>query len=226
LPFAVPVLLSGPVSGSGRSGLLTTSVVGRQPDSAHWAEVREGFSAVLQALGRVPAEAAAEQMPPPRSWCGGSGWPNIVKRRFMRQMPAVAAERAGAVIEDVICAEQAAAPGLVHGDLGLHNVLWTAGCVSGVIDFDHACWGDPAVDVAPLVGAFSAGRVAGLVETAVLHRALIHRASLSLQVAAAAELIGNNGLRDHAVKNFIIRLQEGTLYDPGGACPSDYGGQG
>ncbi len=219
LPIAVPSPLSGPVSRSGRSGLLTTVIAGQQLGTAPWPEARDGFSRVLKALRQVPAERLAGDLPPPRSWCGGTFWPQIVHRRLRQHLPAAAATRAAAVVRDVIDAEQLAAPGLVHGDLGLHNVLWDAGRLIGVIDLDHACWGDPAMDVAPLVGTFTAQRVAELVDALVLDRATLHRASLSLQVAAAAELTGNNRLRDHALQNFITRLDRGTLYDPGGARP-------
>jgi hypothetical protein len=47
-----------------------------------------------------------------------------------------------------------------------------------------------------------------------------HRASLPLQVAAAAELTGDQHLRDHALTNFTTRLAAGTLYDPAGARPT------
>ncbi len=219
LAFAVPSPMSGPVTRAGRSGLLTTLIPGQQLSSAPWSEVRQGFSGILAALRRAPAEPAAAGLPPPRSWCGGTSWPDIVERRLRPHLPAVAASRATAVVQDVIDAERAAVPGLVHGDLGLHNVMWDAGRLTGVIDLDNACWGDPAMDVAPLVGTFTAKCVAEIADAAQLARAMVHRASLSLQVAAAAELTGNSSLRDHALRNFITRLDGGTLYDPGGTRP-------
>jgi hypothetical protein len=91
--------------------------------------------------------------------------------------------------------------------------------VSGILDFDHAAVGDAAIDVAPLVGAYGASSVADLAPPPLLRRALIHRATLPLQVAAAAELAGDGPLRDHAVNNFESRVAAGTLHDPGGRNP-------
>ena len=45
---------------------------------------------------------------------------------------------------------------------------------------------------------------------------LLHRASLSLQVAAAAELRHDTTPRDFALANFGERYWAGTLYDPDG----------
>jgi aminoglycoside phosphotransferase (APT) family kinase protein len=115
--------------------------------------------------------------------------------------------------------ERESAPGCVHGDFGLHNVLWQSATARGLIDFDHLAWGDPAIDVAPLVGSFSAAQLSGDFDRELLRRAMFHRASLSLQVAAAAELAGDRALRDHALGNFTGRLRAGTLYDPAGTSP-------
>lgn len=79
--------------------------------------------------------------------------------------------------------------------------------------------GDPAVDVAPLIGAYGAVAVAEVAGPALLRRALIHRATLSLQVAAAAELVGDAPLRDHALANLEARVRAGTLWDPDGSVP-------
>jgi hypothetical protein len=79
---------------------------------------------------------------------------------------------------------------------------------------DHACWGDVAIDIAPLVAAFGAAQAAEFVDRPTVYRAMIHRASLPLQVASAAEITGDTKLRDHALRNFSSRLERGTLYDP------------
>jgi hypothetical protein len=89
-----------------------------------------------------------------------------------------------------------------------------------LIDFDHLGRGDPAIDVAPLLGQFSAATLGGDFAPELIRRAMIHRASLSLQVAAAAEVAGNAPLRDHALGNFADRVRAGTLYDPGGSRPA------
>jgi hypothetical protein len=130
-----------------------------------------------------------------------------------------ASGRAVDIVADVLAVERDPAPGVVHGDFGLHNVIWQGSTASGLIDFDHLGLGDPAIDIAPLVGKFSIAELSADFESEILRRAMIHRASLPLQVAAAAELAGNAELRDYAPGNFTHRSRSGTLYDPAGQSP-------
>jgi hypothetical protein len=78
----------------------------------------------------------------------------------------------------------------------------------------------PQNAVAPLVGQFSAAQLSRDFDHEMLRRAMVHRASLPRQIAAAAELTGDGALRDHALGNFADRALRGTLYDPGGANPT------
>jgi Ser/Thr protein kinase RdoA (MazF antagonist) len=218
LTCAVPSLLDGPVSFRDRSGVLTTVVPGDSRDTGRWPDVRGGLLAILDELSL--ARPVAGQPPPTvRMWCGGPDWPAIVEGRLGHHLPHGLADRAMAVVADVIAVERESAAGFVHGDFGLHNVLWQSATACGLIDFDHLAWGDPAIDVAPLVGSFSAGQLSGDFDRDLLRRAMFHRASLSLQVAAAAELAGDGALRDHALGNFTVRFRAGTLYDPAGTSP-------
>jgi hypothetical protein len=217
LRYSVPLLLSGPVSRGNRTGFLTTVVAGEPRESGHWPEVRDGLLAILGELALVqPRDAVA---PSARTWCGGPDWPGIVEDRLGRHIPDGLIGQATAVVTSVAAVEQESSPGFVHGDFGLHNVLWRSGAPSGLIDFDNLAWGDPAIDVAPLVGQFSAVQLSRDFDREILRRAMFHRASLPLQVAAAAELAGDGALRDHALGNFADRALRGTLYDPGGASP-------
>ncbi len=47
----------------------------------------------------------------------------------------------------------------IHGDFGPTNILWdqAAGRVSGITDFGWASVGDPAADLAALIGLFGYG---------------------------------------------------------------------
>jgi aminoglycoside phosphotransferase (APT) family kinase protein len=85
--------------------------------------------------------------------------------------------------------------------------------ISGLIDLDHAALGDPAIDVAPLLGQFGAVALADAVSPTLMRRAMLHRATLSLQVAAAADLCGDEALRNFALSNFNKRYAAGTLYE-------------
>jgi hypothetical protein len=217
LRYSVPLLIDGPVSRGNRTGFLTTVVAGEPRESGHWPEVRDGLLAILGELALVQLPDAAA--PSARTWCGGPDWPGIVGDRLGRHIPDGLTGQAAAVVTSVVAVEQESSPGFVHGDFGLHNILWRWGAPSGLIDFDNLAWADPAIDVAPLVGHFSAAELSRDFDRGILRRAMFHRASLPLQVAAAAELAGDGALRDHALRNFADRALRGTLYDPGGTSP-------
>ena len=241
LSVATPAVLGPPVTTYGRSGQRTTVVAGEHREQAPWREVREGFAALLSQLAAVPvadgrgvagageavmSSSATGGLGAPRQWCGGAAWPQLVTEHLAPHLSAAAGTAAGQVVAAVLAAERGVPAGFVHGDLGPHNVLWTGRHISGLIDLDHAAVADPAIDVAPLVGRYGARQVAEIVPGEVVQRAMVHRASLSLQVAAAAELAGQAGLRDHALRNFTHRLANGTLYDPGGHRPCSGAGTG
>lgn len=225
LPVGTPAVLGPPVHAAGRSGQRTTVVTGEHREQAPWPEVRDGFAALLAGLCAVPLDAGVPRagLPGPRQWCGGSGWPQLVAEQLVPRLGEAAGAAADRAVAEVLAVERGVVAGFVHGDLGPHNVLWAGRQISGLIDLDHAAWADPAIDVAPLVGRYGARQVAEIVPDQLLHRAMVHRASLSLQVAAAAELAGRDGLRDHALRNFSHRLAAGTLHDPNGHRPGGSG---
>jgi aminoglycoside phosphotransferase (APT) family kinase protein len=213
----------------GWAGMLTSWVPGQHRD-ARWPDTAEEITTLLQALQAGEVFTPTGELPPPRAWCGGPEFPRLVQDRMLALLPSQDARiAAGDVVAAMLTAEQENKATPIHGDLGMHNIFWgddTRGQhprmtrISGLIDFDHATVGDPAIDVAPLIGQFGAEALAEIVAPATLQRALAHRATLSLQVAVAAELAGDTALRDFALANFTKRLAAGTLYDPHGARPN------
>lgn len=174
-----------------------------------WATERPLLEAAAQALVTVAtADTAglAAALPRPRTWCGGEQWPAIVTR-IARALPRPARRRADSLIARLLADEADLDPSqrtLVHGDLGPHNLL-VDGERWALIDTDHAAWGDPAIDVAPLIAWYGDAALRGSCDAAVLARARTIRRTLPLQVAAAAELAGDSALRDHALGNFARR---------------------
>lgn len=213
-PVHLPQLVEGPVTHQGRTGYLVTRVPGRSRD-ADWDELRQPLAQLLDDLAQLPRPDA---LPPVRSWCGGDALVGIVAEHFGTRLGAALPDAVG-LVDDL---DHLDVPGavFVHGDFGPHNLLWDGNRISGLVDLDHACFGDPAIDLAPLVGFFGASRVAEVTDRSTLHRAMRHRATLSLQVAAAAHLAGLDGLRDHALGNFLTRHEQGTLFDPEGSLPA------
>lgn len=213
----------------GDAGMLTSWIPGRHLPHADYSQVSAEITALVHWVATGEAFHASGGLAEPRAWCGGHLFPHIAADRLVPLLPdAVVREAARQAITDMLAAERAARPVPVHGDLGMHNILWhhaadaeerAEQAISGLIDLDHAAIGDPAIDVAPLLGQYGAAALAGGVAPPVLQRAMLHRATLSLQVAAAAELRHDAALRDFALANFDKRYRAGTLYDPDGARP-------
>lgn len=213
--MAIPRVLSEVVHDDHRSGHLISAVPGRHMAAVPWSDLRTGYRQILGALAARPGQL---ELPPPQTWCGGERWLSVVQGRLGpllgEHLPA-----ALSTVEAVLGLPSYETT-LVHGDFGHHNILWDDTEPVALIDFDHASRGDPAIDHAPLVGLHGAAAVADIASDDLIVRAMIHRASLPLQVAAAAELAGRAALRDHALGNFVDQARAGTLHDPGGARPS------
>lgn len=224
-PQALSPVHTAPGKGA---GMLTSWVPGRHRTTASWPQVAEGITSLLQAVEAGTAFAATDELAEPRAWCGGDLFPRIVADRLLELLPRNGVrDPARRVVLDMLAAEQTVAPTPVHGDLGMHNILWhdddtdrkPQSTISGLIDLDHAALGDPAIDIAPLLGQFGTAALADAVSPKLLRRAMLHRATLSLQVAAAADLRGDKALRNFALSNFASRYTAGTLYDPDGTVP-------
>lgn len=216
LPLHVPKLLMNPVTAHGRSGYATTLVPGSSgPDPPEWERVREVYQELLTNLRSQPTTRL--HLPEARAWCGGRRFPEVVADELAPRLGDVADVALQVVTRLVELPETA--PCFVHGDFGPHNLLWDDDRAVSMIDFDHAAIADPSIDVASLVSFHGADRVGQIVDADLLWRALVHRATLPLQVAAAAHLASLDNLRNHALSNFRRRLAAGTLFDPDGNRP-------
>lgn len=192
------------------SAMASTVIGGAHMADRPWHEVRHYFADILDDLQCAQLPAG---LPAARSWCGGNSWPDVVER-ITADFGSPVREAAQIVVREVLSLEEDVTPSLVHGDFGPHNILWDESGAPGLIDFDNACAADPAIDVAPLIGFYGAAKVGEIVDADVLARAKVYRASLPLQVAAAAALGADRKLQSHALSNFARRLEAGSLHDP------------
>ncbi|MCX4091374.1 aminoglycoside phosphotransferase family protein [Nocardia sp. alder85J] len=221
LPVEHPRPLSGVIDTAKHSAMLVTRVPGDERPQPEWSTVADELGGLLRDLHAIRPAASETPLPPPRSWCGGEDWPGIVTDSVLPHLPADSAAAADTVMRDILAVERDAPIGFVHGDFGPHNILWRSREVRSLIDFDHSCLGDPAIDVAALISFYGAGAVSAVArEEGLIERALRHRAGFTLQLAAAAVLVGDQRLFRHAVGNFTTRYRSGTLYDPDGAVPA------
>jgi Ser/Thr protein kinase RdoA (MazF antagonist) len=210
LKTRVPKLLRT-LTGDTWSAMACTVIEGAHMADRPWHEVRHYFAGILDDLhcAQIPTG-----LPAVRSWCGGNSWPDVVER-ITADAGTRMRKAAQIVVREVLSLEEEVNPSLIHGDFGPHNILWDGSrAPGGLIDFDNACAADPAIDVAPLIGFYGAVKVGEIVDADVLARAKVYRASLPLQVAAAAALGADRKLQSHALSNFARRLEAGPLHDP------------
>lgn len=212
--IGIPEVLTELRSDGGYSGYLLSRLPASDDPPSDWSVVRPAFEKVLDLLAASTVETP---LPPARSWCGGESWLEIVSDDLapLLEDDARVAEAAARAVLHL----SPTTPTLVHGDLGPHNILWRGVHASALIDWDHACVDDPAIDVAPLIGLYGAKRVRDIASAEVVTRGMHHRATLPLQVAAAAHTVGDDALRDHAIGNFRNRVRDEVLYDPRGERP-------
>jgi len=206
LPVAAAAPIGDVVTAADWTAAAIDYLPGRRRHDEHWQQVGPELTRVLAEL-RAVALPPETGLRPVRDWCGGAEWPAIVERiatPLGRTLKRTAMDATATVLE----VEQGITPVFVHGDFGMHNLLWLGDRISGLLDVDTACVGDPAIDVAQLLGAFDPDDVERMTGAAVFARAIVHKRTLPLQVAAAAELAGDPALRDRALTNFVERLDE------------------
>lgn len=205
----VPRPLLDPVHTAEWSAMVVEFVDGTSHEPRSWAEDRVGVLPLLEAWAASEAKhpELAASLPATRAWCGGESW-----RMLVEEMTAVDPEVQDAArsrVDTVLELEASAERSPVHGDLGMHNILWRRDGSVVLIDTDHAAWADRSIDIAPLLTVYGRDALAVDLPGEVLDRAAAHRRVLSLQVAAGAELRGDEKLRDHALANFARRVRSG-----------------
>lgn len=133
-----------------RADCLVTRLLPGAPLSERTPVDPDALAALLTALASVPHDDAA-------SWRGSTSWraewQTLASEVRHRVAPLLSPEAGRRALAEVTAAAETAASapaGFVHGDLGGANVLIENGRVSGVLDWDEAGPGDPAVDFAAL----------------------------------------------------------------------------
>ncbi|MGW6448518.1 phosphotransferase [Lentzea sp. NPDC055074] len=144
LPFAVPEVLEDRLDlPLGQAHVVLSYVPGEQADTATDEAVRE----VLDALAAVePSAELVALLDEPLHHAGGR---HTVEAITELVFPLLDADERGQA-EEVLrrFADLPSVTGFVHGDLAPVNLRWLNGKVTGIIDWDFACAGDPALDAA------------------------------------------------------------------------------
>ena len=125
-------------------GLLTTTLPGSHRRDIPPLLALPALVELLDAFERVSLDQAGE-LPGPWDWCGGVQFPELVRQQLAPRLPGAVASAATRLVENLLALKEPDLV-LVHGDFGPGNVLWEGNRVTGLIDWDHTCHGDRAID--------------------------------------------------------------------------------
>ncbi|MET8757819.1 phosphotransferase [Lentzea sp. NPDC004782] len=144
LPFAVPEVVEDRLDlPLGRAHVVISYLPGEPSGTASDEAVREVLDA-LAAVGLDPELVAL--LDEPLHHAGGPKTAETITELVFPLLTADERDQASGVLRRY--AELPAVAGFVHGDLAPVNLRWQHGRISGVIDWDFACAGDPALDAA------------------------------------------------------------------------------
>lgn len=144
LPFAVPEVLEDRLDlPLGQAHVVISYLPGERAETASDDAVRE----VLDALAAVELDdELAGLLDEPLHHAGGKRTAEAITELVFPLLDADERAQAEEVLQRF--AGLPSVTGFVHGDLAPVNLRWHNGKVSGIIDWDFACAGDPALDAA------------------------------------------------------------------------------
>ena len=181
--FAVPRPLTPVVQDGLYTAVGMTWIPGapREPGPADPGQLRR----VLEQLRAADASGAEPWLDRPGQHWGGHKRRHVLLEQVLPRLLPRSRDRALRAIEDLVALENAS-PRLVHGDLMGSNMLWQGDQLVGVIDWDHACLGDPAYDIASLGLWFGWPTVRRAADGESYERARLHARIFPLQAVAYA----------------------------------------
>ncbi len=178
MPFALPRAVAVPQHDGDMVAIAQQRLDGIPHPSGHGDP--GALATLLDALADVPLDGIRPHLAVPHAFMGGERWHRVMLEQAIPLLAADTrdtARRAADALADLAPRP----PALVHGDLAGANVLWSAGSVTGVIDWDLATAGDPAVDVAALAVWHGWDVIARVRPSAVVARARVVAATHPLQ---------------------------------------------
>lgn len=180
LPFAVPEVVEDRLDlPLGQAHVVLSYVPGEPAETASEEAVRD----VLDALAAVEPDAElVALLDEPLHHAGGRRTAEEITELVFPLLDAD--ERAQALQVLQRFADLPEVTGFVHGDLAPVNLRWHNGKISGIIDWDFACAGDPALDAAAF--AHYGWPLVRRVRPSLYERARTHAAMFPLTGAVSA----------------------------------------
>ncbi|WP_196777695.1 phosphotransferase [Lentzea aerocolonigenes] len=185
LPFVVPEVIEDRLDlPLGRAHVIISYLPGGPSESASDEAVLE----VLDALAKVElSPELVALLDEPLHHAGGSRTAETITELVFPLLTDDERGQAAEVLQRF--AELPAARGFVHGDLAPVNLRWHNGKITGIIDWDFACAGDPALDAAAF--ANYGWPLVRRVRPDLYERALTHAAMFPL--TGAVSMISHGG---------------------------------
>ncbi|MFD4639710.1 phosphotransferase [Lentzea sp. NPDC058436] len=180
LPFAVPEVVEDRLDlPLGQAHVIVSYLPGEQAETASDEAVRD----VLDALAaQRPSPELVALLDEPLHHAGGERTAEAITELVFPLLDADERAQASEVLQRFAALPEVT--GFVHGDLAPVNLRWHNGKISGVIDWDFACLGDPALDAAAF--ANYGWPLVHRVRPALYERALTHAAMFPLTGAVSA----------------------------------------
>ena len=185
LPFAVPRPLSDAVELNGRTVSAVSWIAGSPLPRG--AGAPDGLGGILAALRAVDLHLLRPDLNVPHAYAGGAHWAHVMLSRVIPLLPRDVCADGRRRVEAAISLDPVE-PTLVHGDLAGANLLWhDDGSLSGVVDWELASAGDPAIDAACLAW-FGWPNVRAITDDGTFRRAGVWFETFGLEQLAAAVL--------------------------------------
>lgn len=191
LPFAVPRPITRVITRSGFTAVGLTWIKG-EPRGQGAAPPKQ-LAKLLKGIHTVDYRGYGPYLDIKHEhWGGGQQWDTHLRANVVPQLLTGAQKVALRAIEQVVELPPAESV-LVHGDLAGHNILWNGDKLVGVIDWDHATLGDPAIDHAALGNFYGWDSLSKALDAEQLERAQILAGLLPLQSLAYVMKNGMGG---------------------------------
>lgn len=191
LPFAVPRPITRVITRNGFTAVGLTWIKG-EPRQQGAAPPKQ-LATMLKAIHSVDFSGYGPYLDMVHEhWGGRENWEELLRQDVVPQLLTSAQKVAHRAIDRVVALDPVT-PVLVHGDLAGHNILWKGDKLVGVIDWDHASVGDPAIDYAALGNFYGWESLTKALDATQLERARTVAQLLPLQSLAYSMKNGMGG---------------------------------
>lgn len=145
LPFRTPQPLTRVLTKQGMTAVGLTWLPGhpREPGSAS----PRMIGRAMRAINAIDPGDLAPYTDPTYAFWGADHWVSTLRQRVVPLLLRDNQQRALRLVQEAAALDPVEAR-IIHADFSGHNMLWTRERLTGVIDWDHACIGDPAWDIA------------------------------------------------------------------------------